>query len=294
MLRKQISLALFLFMALASLSCGALSTMQQIQVATFEEMRDVERYQIKIAEKHFLNGNFKVALAEYEKFLTLYEESPGAPYAQLMWSHTMMKLKKPKSALRDGFQSVIDYWPKSHEATLAAYCMGDSFRTMGEVKSAQKAFRFLIREYPDHEIAIRSRQDLLHYARLHQDMEERLSLLNELTFRVKRTETGKEACIKACHELAELHCFAQKLEQGKKALATSYTGPALFDQVYDISAKTVQHLLREPKTKPAAVKLGDQLISKLIHSTFLYFDGLQCFLELGAQLLDSLGLLVGL
>ena len=263
MLRERSSLTLSLFMALASLSCGALSTMQQIQVVTFEEMRDVERYQIKIAEKHFLNANYKVALAEYEKFLTLYEESPGAPYAQLMWSHTMMKLKKPKSALRDGFQSVIDYWPKSHEATLAAYCMGDSFRTMGEVKSAQKAFRFLIREYPDHEIAIRSRQDLLHYARLHRDMEERLSLLNELTFRVKRTETGKEACIKACHELAELHCFAQKLEQGKKALATSYTGPALFDQVYDISAKTVQHLLREPKTHAAAVKLGDQLISTL-------------------------------
>ena len=269
MLRERISLTLFLFMALASLSCGALSTMQQIQVATFEEMRDVERYQIKIAEKHFLNGNFKVALAEYEKFLTLYEESPGAPYAQLMWSHTMMKLKKPKSALRDGFQSVIDYWPKSHEATLAAYCMGDSFRTMGEVKSAQKAFRFLIREYPDHEIAIRSRQDLLHYARLHQDMEERLSLLNELTFRVKRTETSKEACIKACHELAELHCFAQKLDEGKKALATTYTGPALFDQVYSLSAKTVQHLLKTPKTNPAALKLGDQLISELRAETLI-------------------------
>ena len=260
---RQLPLFLIIFMAFASLSHGALSTMQQIQVATFEEMRDVERYQIKIAEKHFLSGNFKVALAEYEKFLTLYQKSPGAPYAQLMWSHSMMKLKKPKSALRDGFQSVIDYWPKSHEATLAAYCMGDAYRTMGEVKSAQKAFRFLIREYPDHEIAVRSRQDLLHYARLHQDMEERLSLLNELTFRIRRTEACKEACIKACQELAELHCFAQKLEEGKKALATTYTGPALFDQVYNISAKTVQHLLREPKTQPAAVKLGDQLISTL-------------------------------
>ena len=58
-------------------------------------MREVERYQIKIAEKHFLKGSFKIALAEYEKFLTLYEKSAGAPYAQLMWSHTMMKLKKP-------------------------------------------------------------------------------------------------------------------------------------------------------------------------------------------------------
>ena len=260
---------LFIFTALASLTHAALSTMQQIQVATFEKMRDVERYQIKIAEKHFLGGDFKIALAEYEKFLTLYEKSPGAPYAQLMWSHTMMNLKKPKTALRDGFQSVIDYWPESHEATIAAYCMGDSYRTMGEVQSAQKAFRFLIKEYPDHEIAVRSRQDLLHYARLHQDMEERLFLLNELTFKVKRTDTAKATCIKAAHELAELHCFAQKLEKGKKALATTYTGPALFDQIYSISAKTVQHLLKEPKTKPAALKLGDQLLTTLRAETLV-------------------------
>jgi tetratricopeptide (TPR) repeat protein len=141
--------------------------------------------------------------------------------------------------------------------------MGDSYRTMGEVKSAQKAFRFLIKEYPDHEIAIRSRTDLLHYARLHQDMEERLSLLNELTFEVKRTDAAKETCIKAAHELAELHCFAQKLADGKKALATTYTGPALFDQVCKLSAKTVGHLLKEPKTRPAALKLGDQLLDTL-------------------------------
>ncbi len=134
--------------------------------------------------------------------------------------------------------------------------MGDAYRTMGEVKSAQKAFRFLIKEYPDHEIAVRSRQDLLHYARLHQDMEERLVLLNQRTFKVKRTDKAKAICIKACHELAELHCFAQKLDEGKKALATTYTGPALFDQVYSLSAKTVQHLLKTPKTNPAALNLA--------------------------------------
>ncbi|MEJ6778787.1 MAG: tetratricopeptide repeat protein [Akkermansiaceae bacterium] len=266
---RQLPLFIIIFMALASVTHAALTSMQQIEVKTFEKMRNVERYQIKIAEKHFLSGNFKVALAEYEKFLTLYQKSPGAPYAQLMWSHTMMNLKKPKGALRDGFQSVIDYWPQSNEATIAAYCMGDAYRTMGEVKSAQKAFRFLIKEYPDHEIAVRSRQDLLHYARLHQDMEERLVLLNQLTFKVKRTDKAKAICIKACHELAELHCFAQKLDEGKKALATTYTGPALFDQVYSLSAKTVQHLLKTPKTNPAALKLGDQLISELRAETLI-------------------------
>lgn len=252
-----------LWVALVSSSLAQLTTLQQIEVATFEKMREVERYQIKIAEKHFLKGSFQVALAEYEKFLTLYQKSPGAPYAQLMWSHTMMKLKKPKTALREGFQSVIDYWPESREATLAAYCMGDAYRTMGEVKDAQNSFRFLIKEYPNHEIAIRARQDLLHYARLHQDREERLTLLNELTFQVERTDLSKDACVKACHELAELHCFSQNLEAGKKALATTYTGPALFDQIYLLSLKTVKHLMGDSKTRKEALELGDQLVLEL-------------------------------
>jgi len=283
------ALILSIFTALTSLSHAALTSMQQIEVETFEKMRDVERYQIKIAEKHFLAGKFKIALAEYEKFLTLYEKSPGAPYAQLMWSHSMMKLKKPKTALRDGFQSVIDYWPKSTEATIAAYCMGDAYRTMGSVEEAQKSFRFLIKDYPDHEIAIRSREDLLHYARLHKDMEERLSLLNELTFKLKRTETNKAACAKAAHELAELHCFAQELDKGKKALATTYTGPALFDQVFSLSSKTVQHLLKEDKTKPAALKLGDQLITELRSETKVRPKLATTFLYHAADLHTTLG-----
>jgi len=270
-------------------SRAGLTSMQQIDADTFKKMREVERYQIKIAEKHFLKGSFKVALAEYEKFLTLYEKSPGAPYAQLMWSHTMMSLKKPKTALRDGFQSVIDYWPESREATLAAYCMGAAYRKMGEVRDAQKSFRFLIKEYPDHEIAIRARQDLLHYARLHKDMEERLALLKELTFKVERTEVSKEACLKATHELAELHCFAQKLDEGKKALATTYTGPALFDQIYKLSSKTVQHLLGEPETKPAALKLGDQLIAELRNEITVRPDSATTFLYQIAALHDTLG-----
>ena len=225
-----------LVLALAPASHAGLSTLEQISIATFEKMREVERYQIKIAEKHYTNGEFKTALGEYEKFLTIYEKSPGAPYAQLMWSHTMMHLKKPKTALREGFQSVIDFWPESQEATMAAYCIADAYRTMGEVKEAQAAFRFLIKEYPDHDIALRSRVDLLHYAKLHKDEVERLALLNDLTFKVKRTESSKSTCIDACRELAELHFFAQRLDEGKKALATTSAGPELIDAVYSLSA----------------------------------------------------------
>lgn len=278
-----------LVLAFGSFATAALSKLQQIDVKTFEKMREVERYQIKIAEKHFLKGSFKIALAEYEKFLTLYEKSAGAPYAQLMWSHTMMKLKKPKTALREGFQSVIDYWPESLEATIASYCMGDAYRTMGEIKDAQKCFRFLIKEYPGHELAMRARQDLLYYARLHEDMEERLTLLNELTFIVERNENSRDDCVKACHELAELHCFAQKLEQGKKALSTTYSGTKLFEQVYNLSVKTMKHLLGDQKTRIAALKLGDQLIMTLRNEASVRTELASQFLYQAADLNTTLG-----
>ncbi len=241
----------------------ALDPLEQIPVATFEKMKEVERYQMRIAEKHYTSGAFKTSLAEYEKFLTLYEKSPGAPYAQLMWSHSMMKLKKPKTALREGFQSVIDYWPESEEAVIAAYCIADAYRTMGEVSDAKKAFRFLIKEYPSHEIAIRSRLDLLHYARLEKDEASHLSLLNDLTYKLERNEKSKAACEDASRELAEIHFFAQRFDEGKKALATNHEGDALFDAVYAMSAKTVGHLLGNKESRTAALTLGDQLLNEL-------------------------------
>ena len=241
----------------------ALDPLEQIPVATFEKMKEVERYQMRIAEKHYTGGAFKTALAEYEKFLTLYEKSPGAPYAQLMWSHSMMRLKKPKTALREGFQSVIDYWPESEEAVISAYCIADAYRTMGEVSDAKKAFRFLIKEYPAHEIAIRSRLDLLHYARLEKDEASHLALLNDLTYKLERNEKSKAACEEASRELAQIHFFAQRFDDGKKALATTHEGDALFDAVYGMSAKTVGHLLGNKEARTAALTLGDQLLNEL-------------------------------
>ena len=59
-----------------------LSWVEQIPIESYGKMREVERYQLQIAEKHYLNEEYKIALDEYEKFLTLYETSVGAPYAR--------------------------------------------------------------------------------------------------------------------------------------------------------------------------------------------------------------------
>ena len=107
--RNQRGLIAALLLALTA-AATALSTLEQIEVKSFEHMREVERHQLKLAEKYYTKGEFKIALAEYEKFVTLYETSPGAPYAQLMWSHSMMHLKKPATAMRDGFLQSDSEW----------------------------------------------------------------------------------------------------------------------------------------------------------------------------------------
>ena len=109
-----------LLFALALLPAAAdaakLTWLEQIPLESYEKMREVERYQLQIAEKYYIKEEYKVALDEYEKFLTLYETSTGAPYAQLMWSHCQSKLRRVNTAIREGFQSVIDYWPNAREA----------------------------------------------------------------------------------------------------------------------------------------------------------------------------------
>lgn len=260
---------LLLILLLAQPLLGGLSNLEQIDLKAYEAMREVERYQMKVAEKHYTKGDFEVALAEYEKFLTLYEKSPGAPYAQLMWSHSLMKLKKPQTALRDGFQSVIDYWPDSHEATLAAYCMANAYKRMGKVKEATASFRLILDDYPEHAIATRARLDLLHYARLHENQKEVLRILREFAFKLERTKDNEEACVNAARELASMHFHAQEFEQGREALMTTYEGEELDKQVREMTVSTIQHLWKDEKTQPDARKLADQIIASLRQSSDL-------------------------
>jgi TolA-binding protein len=126
---------------LLSAAPGAqLGPLEQMDVKTFAELREVERYQLKIAEKHYLAEEYATARDEYEKFLTLYEKSLGAAYAQLMWSHCQVKVRNVNTAIREGFQSVIEYWPDSREAVLAAFLMARSYRDIGEVQKAEAAY----------------------------------------------------------------------------------------------------------------------------------------------------------
>ena len=222
----------------------------------------MERYQMKVAEKHYLKGEYKIALDEYEKFLGLYETSSGAAYSQLMWSHCLVKLRKVNTAIRDGFQSVIDYWPQSEEAVMASYLIAKSYQEIGETKKATAAYRQLMEAYPDGQTTILAKMNLLEMAKTAQENDTVLDLLEELTFETKRNENSKGHCEQASRELAQFYFRNGDFANAIKALGTTYTKDNNLDHyISEYGRPAIQHLNRADETKDKATKLAEQMIA---------------------------------
>ncbi|MEK9986145.1 MAG: tetratricopeptide repeat protein, partial [Opitutae bacterium] len=163
---------------------------EQLRFEVATKLRQTEKYQLIVAQRFFAKGDFKAAMAEFEKFLTLYERSQAAPYAQIMWSHCLIRQRKQNTAIRDGYQSVIDYWPESPEAALAAYLIGKTYKDIGEVKNSIKAFDKVREDYPDKHVSVLSLWEILDIAKVHKDEKLRIKFLKELTFDIKRTNAN--------------------------------------------------------------------------------------------------------
>ena len=117
-------------LAAAITPSASAARLDQMSLDRWKKLREVERYQLKIAEKYFGEKKWKVALAEYEKYLTLYEDSEAAPYSQLKWSLCQRELRKLNTAIKEGFQSVLDYWPESPEPTASMYFIGQPYKNI--------------------------------------------------------------------------------------------------------------------------------------------------------------------
>ena len=184
-------IAAFLFGLVAETQAASLDEMS---LERWAKLREVERYQLKIAEKYYREKNYKVALAEYEKFLTLYESSEGAPYSQLKWSLCLVQLRKLNTAISDGFQSVIDYWPKSPEATAAAYFIGQCYKNNGETRKAKKAYQEVLKKYPKHLVSVYTLRDMADLASITKDVDAQVAAWRKLTFDIERNRESASIC----------------------------------------------------------------------------------------------------
>ncbi|MCH2600668.1 MAG: hypothetical protein MKZ94_14745, partial [Pirellulales bacterium] len=119
---KSLSTLMLMTLSWLSLASPALAQTKigEMSLDRWAKMREVERYQLNIAEKYFKEKKYDVAMSEYEKYLSLYEQSDAASFAQLKWSLCLNNLRKQNTAIKEGFQSVIDYWPDSPDAAKAS------------------------------------------------------------------------------------------------------------------------------------------------------------------------------
>lgn len=247
------------------------SKLDEMSLDRWAKLREIERYQMNIAEKYYREQNWKIAADEYESYLAKYEQSEGASYAQLKWSICQVKLKKLNTAVKDGFQTVIDYWPDSPEAVAAAYKIGETYKSMGDLGPAKQAYLNVTTKHADEMVAVLARLDLADIARIEQDRERRIAVLKELVFNVPRVGDAGTAVADASRTLAALMFDDGLFTDGKNSLATTYKEPGLAREVLyndqdrgrNGTVRAIGKLLAAPETKDKGLKLAEASIAYL-------------------------------
>lgn len=253
--------ACFSWLLLASTALAA--PLDQLPLDRWAKLREAERYQLQVAEKYYREQNWKIALAEYEKFLSLHEKSEGAPYAQMKWSQCQVQLRKLNTAIKDGFQSVVDYWPESPEAIACSYFIARTYKDMGETKKAKQAYLAVVGKNKSHLAAVYARTDLLEIARLEGDQPRRMALWRELTYDIKRDGDSNGICADASRQLAVHYFYAGSFDEGQKALATTYNEAQMPYHAMYYARGPIQELTAKPETKPIGDKLADAGVAYL-------------------------------
>jgi len=241
------SLAALLTLCAAFAQAGPLDEMS---VDRWAKLKEAERFQLTAAERLYRESQWKAAADEYEKFLKLYEKSEGAAFAQLKWSHCQVHLRKQNTAIKDGYQSLLDYYPDTPEAPIAGLLIGRTYRDIGDVKPAKKAYAKVIAAHPKHFAAVMARLDLVEIAAKENDETTRANLLRQLTYDVERKGATVEPCAEASRQYARLTFRTGNFEEGAKALATS-CAPA-----------QMPHLLMHPSWGALPQIVGELVASK--------------------------------
>jgi tetratricopeptide (TPR) repeat protein len=229
--------------------------LDEMSLDRWAKLRELERFQLQTAEKYYREQNWTVAAAEYEKYLQLYERSEGAPYAQLKWSLCQVRLHKANTAIKDGFQSVIDYWPDAPDAVLAAYYMGDTYKGMGQTAKAKRALAEMVEKHPQHPAAVRAITVLLEIAESENDRPAQAALWKRLALEVPRTRENRRICAQAAGNLASYLFSQAALKEGIQALSSNYSDDELPARVLEYLRGPLAALAEQSASRSKADKL---------------------------------------
>lgn len=266
MLRRYCVIVIAAWGLLASLGSTA-SAQNKIDEFSLERrklLREAERYQMDVADKYYRERQYKIALGEYEKFVTLYEKSEGTPFAQLKWGICQIHLKKINTAISEGFQTVIDYWPDSPEASIAAFYIGRCYKENGEVKKAKKAYLQTVSKYESSLAAVYSLNDLLDIADVEMDVDGKVATWRKLVYDIKRTPgDANSLCVQASQQLATHYFSTGNAAEGVAALDTTYKDNQRPYHVWYFCRTPIGTLTADAKTKEKGEKVADGCVAAI-------------------------------
>ena len=249
------------------LSVSAVSAQQhaleEMSLERWAKLREVERHQLQIAEKYYREKKWNVAISEYDKYLSLYERSDAASYSMLKWSLAHIQLRKANTAIRDGFQSVVDYWPDSPDAVAAAYFIARTYKDIGQLKKAKTEYRKLLAKYPKHLAAVRAMVDLIDVSTVEKDEKTRAEMWKRLAFDVTRTKQTSKLCVRAAQQLSAYQFEAGAFDEAVAALATTYNENELPEQVFVYARAPIGRLMANSETEASGRRIADALIAYL-------------------------------
>ncbi len=261
---RLILFALLLTSLVAAEPAAAQShALHEMSLERWGKMREVERHQMKVAEKYFRERNWSVAADEYDKYLTLYERSDAAPHALLKWSLCQVELRHQNTAINDGFRSVIDYWPDSEDAVAAAYYVGKTLRDIGQNTKAKSALQEVVDDHAKHLAGLHAMVALAEIAAIEKDDKAKVEIWRRLTFDATRNKRTARQCENAANQLAA-HLFASGgFDEATKSLATNYQNDRLHREVVQRSGPILARLVGSSDTEAEGIQLADRLVDYL-------------------------------
>ena len=241
----------------------AQTKLHEMALERWTKMREVERYQMNIAEKYYQDKKYDIAMSEYEKYLSLYEASDAASFAQLKWSLCLNQLRKQNTAIKEGFQSVIDYWPESADAAKASFLIGKTYVAIGRVPDGKKAYQNTIIDYPKDAVAVYSLAGLAEIAIREKDEVSLVKIWKQMTFDIPRTPLIGSTCATAANSLTVYYFNKGVFASGLKSLQTNYKDDQLSYYVYYYSRTPIGNLVAVAETQSVGYKVADQTIGFL-------------------------------
>ncbi len=261
--KEKLILTILLCLGLASHCPAQSSQLHQMSLERWGQLREVERHQMKVAEKYFQERNWSVAADEYDKYLTLYESSDAASHALLKWGLCQVEMRRQNTAINDGFRSVVDYWPDSADAIAASYYVGKTLQDIGQSQKAKSALNKVATAHAKHLAGVLAMVALAEIATVEKDDKLKEEILRKLTFEAVRDKTTRRQCETASLQLANILFSQASAGDAIKALKTTYQDERLATEVVNQSRSPLQKLTKDDQAKQKANALANDLIAFL-------------------------------